>query len=161
MRDANANLVTWTDDLSVDGLVIDDDHRFLVSLINELQAIIRDGSHTDLVSGVLCELADYAGRHFLREERLMALHHYPDRESHILEHWKFIDKLTHFTAAMERGHLIAADVLRFLMLWIGHHLRNDDASFGHFLNARTRAGRHHPRERQRDRGRSNRGVRAA
>ncbi|MEI7608760.1 MAG: hemerythrin domain-containing protein [Rhodospirillaceae bacterium] len=138
MDEAGFNLVVWSDDMAVDGDAIDASRQHLIALINRLYGVMNRGAAHELISDVLCDLADYAGNGFLEEEKAMALSQHPDRDRHVLEHWSFIETLTVFTADFERGELLVSEVLRFLIRWTGTHLKTRDPLIGAYLSRRRR-----------------------
>lgn len=62
----------WRDEMSIDGGVIDDDHKCLIALVNDVEAIQPDAAMHALVELVIARLVTYAQVHFEREERLQA-----------------------------------------------------------------------------------------
>ena len=122
-------LIDWTEAMSVDGAAVDESHKKLVSLINRLHLVVNCGADCDSVSNILCELADYAGAGFLEEEKLMSLMRFPDKDTHITDHWIFIDRLTIFIADFERGVQVGNDILMFLIRWMSSHVKVRDGAF--------------------------------
>ena len=86
------------------------------------------------VSEVLCELADYTRDHFGREENLMRVTKFPRCVEHVVEHWKFIQKLS---ALIDRFERRQPDVLKecrtFLIDWLVAHISVEDREFGEYL----------------------------
>ncbi len=74
----------WTDEMSVGVDAIDNDHKKLLSLLNEMEYIINAdvASNNGAIESVLSELIDYTDYHFDREEVLMEACGYPELENH-------------------------------------------------------------------------------
>lgn len=132
-------LITWQDSYSVGVPLIDDDHRLLVSLINQLDDAIQGGQGRDVVGSVLNVLEEYTRGHFGREERLMEKAGYPDLVPHRREHHKLTDQVR---AIVERYHAgpdetLDADVLAFLKTWLTGHILGVDMKYAPYLEGVT------------------------
>src|SRR3954454_24897992 len=75
-------LMAWTDKLSVGIAVIDDDHKKLVGMVNELYDAMRAGHGKDKLGGIPDRLVQYTKFHFAREEKLFAQTAYPGAVPH-------------------------------------------------------------------------------
>ncbi|MFY9326749.1 MAG: bacteriohemerythrin [Georgfuchsia sp.] len=111
---------------------VDQQHRFLVNLINRLgETLIEGGGQkSELLLATFTQLTDYARYHFAEEERLMqqygvALRH---REPHLRHHVRFIEQLS--TMWNSRNAMTnPADTLHgFLRSWLGFHILGVDQS---------------------------------
>ena len=110
---------------------VDEQHRRLVEIVNQLSQILIDGSATEAsISGVFSELAAYAQYHFADEERLMfeAKLDPAHITLHQQHHQQFVEQLT----TMWRGRADlenSADVLQnFLSSWLTFHILEEDQS---------------------------------
>jgi hemerythrin-like metal-binding protein len=113
---------------------IDEDHRKLVDVINDLcQAMVeRRGRAT--IGAVLTELAGYVESHFRHEERLMDQTGFPEHEAHRREHIEFIGALANFWFDLELGrNTVVGEVLLWLRRWFTEHVRGTDQRLGAFL----------------------------
>ena len=70
--------LVWDDALSVGHHDIDQDHKRLFKLFNDLSDGMRAGKSADSLRPVLDALIDYAAVHFRREEEFMAAGNFPD-----------------------------------------------------------------------------------
>ena len=78
------SMVAWDDAYSVEIQEIDEQHKCLIEIMNELYTAMANKSNRDLISDVLDKLVDYTKVHFAVEETLMRVFHYegpgpPDR----------------------------------------------------------------------------------
>lgn len=80
----------WKQTYSVGVTALDDDHRQLIDIINQIDQAGRFGLPLD---HVLHDLAHYARSHFEREEDLLRSAGYPDLGAHSAEHQSFIEWL--------------------------------------------------------------------
>jgi len=72
----------WDDSMSVGVPAIDDDHRILLGLINELRQAKHDPHAEEAIGTYIDMLAQYAEYHLAREEHMMAAVNYPDLDDH-------------------------------------------------------------------------------
>lgn len=68
--------IEWKPEYSVGNAAIDDDHKALFSLVEELSTAGPSGASME---DILSRLDDYVGYHFAREEDFMARGEYPDQ----------------------------------------------------------------------------------
>jgi hemerythrin len=121
----------WTAELRIDDGVIDDDHRFLISVVNDFE---RDGAgdaeHS--VFEALARLRGYAAIHFRREEWLQAEAGYPGQARHATQHRAMTRTLHGLCAravrlrAMGRMAPARAAVSTFLGRWLTRHIIASD-----------------------------------
>jgi hemerythrin-like metal-binding protein len=106
------NHIQWRHTMSVDGGLIDEDHRHLIDIINRFgRYMSRHGASLGDAVDVLYALKFYAGTHFEREEHLQRLVDYPDAERHHHEHQGLLATLHDIIArAAATDEAYAADV---------------------------------------------------
>jgi len=86
----------WDDSYSVGQKTVDDQHKTLVSLINELHEAMILGKSKQIMNKVLQNLLDYTVSHFSTEEKYMIKYNYEWYLPHKSEHRKFIDQVANF-----------------------------------------------------------------
>lgn len=129
--------VAWRDDLSVGIESIDDDHKKLLTLINNLQTAVFYPTGEAFERQALQELVDYTKYHFEREERLMQENGYPDFEAHKRQHEAMIAKVSGFLEAYERDREGTVEELSvFLRDWLLKHIAGTDKQYSGHLRAR-------------------------
>jgi hemerythrin-like metal-binding protein len=62
----------WADDMVIDNGPIDEDHKKLVNLVNELHTATSVGRGQEVIEAIMSELITYTKDHLLREEQAMA-----------------------------------------------------------------------------------------
>jgi hemerythrin-like metal-binding protein len=128
-------LITWSSVLSVGVSEIDDQHKRLVELANQLNDAMRAGLGRDYLGGTLSELVRYTQYHFATEERLMAQHQYPESNAHKTQHTNFVNDVAAFKAKFEKGDTaLTSDVMNFLRDWLCNHIMRTDKELGRALN---------------------------
>lgn len=125
---------TWSEKFSVKHERMDDHHRRLVSLMNELdEAIAKRGG--EVVGSAIEELARYAAEHLKEEERLMEAIRYPDLENHRAIHKFFADEIALLRLEHATGHLVRVQsIAQFLRDWFVHHIFSEDLKYGVFIH---------------------------
>lgn len=130
MANENTN-TTWSDDLSVGVEAIDDDHRLLLSLMDQLQQAVDGGENRETVGSVLNALIDYTEFHFEREERMMEACDYPDLDDHQEFHAKLRTKAQNIRNAylLDPDAELGEKVMEFLTGWLRHHIMGTDKAY--------------------------------
>jgi hemerythrin len=120
----------WSDDLSVGVGEIDDQHRKLVSLINDLHDAMLAKRGKDVLGKVLADLAAYTEYHFSTEEQYMQKFGYAGLAAHRREHQAFVAKVGEFAKGFEEGRLgLSIQVMSFLRDWVATHIKGSDLRY--------------------------------
>lgn len=134
----SGNLIRWTEELNTGIPEMDQQHRRLVDLINQLFGAMRQGNNEDDVARVVDELVDYTQTHFSAEEELMRSHRYPDLINHQQVHHDFIEQVGGYaTQIKSNAGLSASDVFSFLKDWlISHIVKQDRDGYGALIRTK-------------------------
>jgi hemerythrin len=128
--------LTWNDSLSVGVDEVDNDHKHLVGLLNDLIQCIDDEKGNDEIEVVLDELLSYTSWHFRHEERLMQTYDYESFEDHKSEHTALIEQAVGLQEKFKtEGEGITPEVLDFLKDWLTSHILGTDSVMGRFLQS--------------------------
>jgi len=123
-------LIKWTDDYSLGISEVDNQHKGLVILINELFSLMTKGKSKDHLVEIFDHLTDYTQKHFMVEEMMMEKYNYPDLEQHKSEHQKFIDQLHVFKSDFKTEKVtLSLEVLNFLKDWLLNHISITDKKY--------------------------------
>jgi hemerythrin-like metal-binding protein len=126
--------VTWREDLAIGIGAVDEDHRKLFGLINNLQTAIYYPAGETFERQALNELVDYTKYHFTREEELMERNGYPELAAHKRQHQEMIAKVQSYLDAYESDREGTVQALTlFLKDWLIHHIAGTDRQYGPFL----------------------------
>ncbi len=126
----------WKENMSVDGGVIDDDHRHLIDIMDGLMILVSNKAPQGAVIAMMKALLDFADKHFRREEALQQASGYPDAPAHMEKHRKLILDLENYITNLstiscaeltpeqcrERLH----ETKRFLTRWLIAHILGED-----------------------------------
>ena len=134
----SSELFTWSDDYSVNIQAIDEQHKVLIALINQLHVAIIEHHGKTTAREVLDRLAEYTHNHFALEERLMSRSHYPEIAAHRAQHQEMIDQVRTLQHRFyDENKPIAFELLYVLKRWLVHHINESDKRFGlYFAQAR-------------------------
>ncbi len=114
--------------------VIDQQHRRLATLINQLNLAVRDKADEAIVQELFQELAAYTAEHFATEHELMERYHYPGQAPHDAIHGRLLADTLHFRSRLNKGGDLF--VLQSLKDWLMHHIQTEDRALGEFLKTR-------------------------
>lgn len=130
---ANAPFL-WTEDLSVHIQEVDEQHKGLFDLINQLHIAIRDNHGSETAREILNQLAESTRTHFLLEESLMRLTHYTGFAGHKGQHEALMEEMRTLQHTLDNeGAAITTDLLHFLNNWLTQHINSCDQPFSlHF-----------------------------
>lgn len=127
----------WADDLVIDDGALDEDHKQLIELVNELHTATSLGQGQDVVGDVMDRLVTYTEQHFSREEHIMATARYARLDEHKQLHQKLIDQLHALQAKYRDGSITTAAQLSTLLRdWLSLHIRRNDRELRNVLPTR-------------------------
>ena len=121
-------LIEWTDEISVGVKVLDDDHKILIGMINELQDALCKGFGLERIEKTFDQLEDYTHTHLSREESLMKSTGYVGYEEHKLAHGVWIRRLQEFKDKYYKEEVRSPhiEMNRFLQSWLFDHIKGVD-----------------------------------
>lgn len=120
---------TWNDSLMVGNSFIDNDHKKLVGLVNDLHEAMAQGKGKDIVGKTLNNLIKYTAEHFKREEDEMKRINYPGALAHKQEHEKLVREVLDLQKKFNEGNaLLTVKVSKFLKDWLLDHIMKTDMS---------------------------------
>lgn len=126
----------WTSDLMVGHAAIDDDHRRLVKMVNDLYAAMQRGQGNDVIGKVVHNLAIYTQQHFGREEAEMQRIGYARYAQHKQEHDKLLREVADLQKSFAAGKvMVTVAVARFLSDWLVNHIKGSDMHLAAALTA--------------------------
>lgn len=127
----------WEDEYSIGIRIIDEQHKELVAMLNELYEAMHAGKGREALGRVLAGLIRYTRLHFAAEEQLMRAHEYPDYERHREKHEKMAAKVMELKTAYETEAISSpVQISNFLKNWLAKHILGTDKAFGAYLAGR-------------------------
>ena len=121
--------IVWKDSFNIGVKEMDEQHKLLVSNINELYNAINTGNSESVVKPTLIKLTDYIKVHFAAEENLLKMHNYPMIESQIAQHAHYISEIAFMESSLMNKKQTAQNMLLFLKDWFIHHITTEDLKY--------------------------------
>ncbi|MCL2213640.1 MAG: bacteriohemerythrin [Treponema sp.] len=132
----NTELITWNNKLSCGIKMIDDQHKKLIILVNEMFKHVTGNEiqEKDYFNRVIHETVNYIKVHFSAEEKIMLITRFEGFAEHKKEHEKFIISVIENTRDYEAGkRYTLSSFTRFLKDWILSHIAMMDKQYFEYL----------------------------
>ncbi|MDK9708525.1 MAG: bacteriohemerythrin [Desulforhopalus sp.] len=128
------DLMRWDSSLQLGIGQIDDQHKQLVAMINDLHRAMKRRQTLEIMGGILERLVNYTVYHFGNEEKLFQKHGYPEYEQHKKIHETLVGKVIEFKSKIDRGDsTISMELMDFLKDWLVNHIKGTDKKYVPFL----------------------------
>jgi len=128
--------VVWSDQFSIGVKAIDEQHKGLFALTNDLYDACQEkgGVAVEHFKGVLQKAVGYVAMHFSTEETIMKNTRDPNYNSHKKEHDLFVKKVMKEANNLAQGGSDAPEIfMNFLRDWISKHVTNTDIKIGQHI----------------------------
>jgi hemerythrin-like metal-binding protein len=123
---------SWNEGYCIGVPSIDDEHRELVTVLDEIRASLQSTASQENKAVALRRLAAYTAVHFLHEEKLFVGTGYPRAAIHASKHRNLLLVLASFQKTGRYMNL--TEQLEFLSRWVIDHLVSEDRRLGEYLN---------------------------
>ena len=131
------SLFNWNPAYSVGCDEIDQQHKQLFQLADDLHRAMSEGRAKKALAGLLKRLVDYTAYHFSTEERRMTESGYPNYVQHHAEHVKLTERVLEYQKKVLSGETaVSIEVLQFLSDWLKHHIQASDQKLSVYLKAK-------------------------
>jgi len=131
----NEDSAVWDDSFSVGFDPIDDQHKELVRITNELFQACNEGilaadmAFLDTIKKAL----DYAETHFADEEGYLYEANYPQLSEQKKQHEAFVAEVQKSIEEFEAGNIEPVYMARFLKKWLLNHIAVSDKQYSPYL----------------------------
>ena len=128
--------IEWDDKYSVGVSYIDEQHKTLFYIINDIYDQVKENVTPNNV--LLCKevkrLKEYTFFHFLSEEKQMQQLNYIGFDEHKAQHQIFIDKVNDWAERLEKNKpVMYMEITGFLKKWLTDHILERDKNYSkHF-----------------------------
>jgi hemerythrin-like metal-binding protein len=128
-------MLLWNDSFSVGVREIDDQHKELVEILNELVALVGEypGSANQEITSIIEKIDAYKTVHFETEEKYFKQFNYAGADEHIQAHKDFNEKVGELVASFqknsEKEQLL--ELVDFIENWFSDHVLNMDHKYVH------------------------------
>lgn len=129
-------LLRWKDEYSVHVEELDNHHKKLIAIINDLyHDCLQVDNHT-CVGLKLDELVAYAAYHFEAEEAYMRQLQYFEVDDHIEKHRGFTYKITELQQLPMANHMeLTQELIIYLGKWLLQHVLEEDRKYADYSAA--------------------------
>ncbi|MFA6464501.1 MAG: bacteriohemerythrin [Desulfurivibrionaceae bacterium] len=126
-------IIEWDEKFSVAIKEIDDQHKVLVDILDELYYAMLKARGNEVIETTLEKLVQYTKTHFNTEELLFKKYSYPEEKAHKAEHDAMLKKVAAFRQDFKNEKLIGVDLMHFLNKWFVEHLQTTDYRYVNFF----------------------------
>ena len=139
---SKSEIVTWSSTFSVGVKLIDDQHKGLLNLVNDMfnHATGNEAEERAYFTSVIQQAVEYIKVHFSTEEKIMLRTNFPGYTEHKKAHETFVLAVVENIKNFEAGRrMVLLDFTRFLKEWILSHIAfMDKQYFAYFKRIATR-----------------------
>ena len=122
--------IQWKDRFNINYKKIDDQHRKLVEILNDLIDLISKRSGPERVGPIFHRLFEYTQVHFTYEERFLRKARFVGGLAHKAEHASFVRKLLDLNQRYDASNpRLLEETLTFLQHWYLHHIMDMDMKY--------------------------------
>jgi hemerythrin len=131
------SLLRWKDEYLTQVEEIDNQHRRLFDLVNDIYDMMRLGRGQSSLVEAMNELYEYTRFHFGTEEKFMVETEYGSKEAHIAEHARLMDQINNLRIEVRDGRIVLSmNEMYFLKDWLLVHFQGPDKGLAHHLITR-------------------------
>lgn len=128
-------LMTWSSKYSVGVQALDDQHKRLIAILNELHAAMLKGQAQKVAGPLLDKLLEHTRDHFSTEEAMMSEARFAGLAEHRLKHQELAGRVGDYVVRYRRGdNSVYIELLNFLRDWLTNHMQKEDREYGPWLN---------------------------
>jgi hemerythrin-like metal-binding protein len=123
-------LMPWTSDLHTGVKIVDEQHKVLVDMINQLYKAMKAGEGKAVMERLLDGLADYTVRHFGMEEKHFDQFKYSETAAHKKIHEDLKAKVIGYINTFKSGQAnVSMELMNFLRDWLINHICKTDKRY--------------------------------
>ena len=117
----------WKEEYNTGVKFIDEQHRYFLNIIRDLQAYLEEGVCMDSASRIFFSLVHYAEHYLIQEEIYLKDYSYPSFKEHKNLHKEFIRRMIQFQADYEKDvGETCRSMLAYLEGWFDNHILKYD-----------------------------------
>ena len=129
--------LVWSDKFLFNNIKIDNQHKEIFELINEIIELEKLSPGSEKFTEVLSKLTIYGKSHFKDEEALMHNLAYPYFQEHFEEHQDYIYCVAMFNVNFkDKNHTHPEEVLSYVKNWWSNHIMKKDMDLKDFIDER-------------------------
>jgi len=131
--------IIWRDSMTVGNVHIDQDHRYLICLINTIELALQTPEEKEIITGALMQLEQYTTEHFDREEEIQKKISYPNQYDHLKKHRELVTQFKNIKGQIEKSLETTKKIedpqviIKFLRHWLIDHVIQEDLQMSSLL----------------------------
>jgi len=132
MNEEKPELIKWSSTFSVGIKLIDDQHKGLIDLLNDMFNHVTGNKEEERIylKNIINSAIEYINNHFNTEEKIMRHTKYPNMDAHLMAHGDFIVNVFENVKDLESGKNISLlNLTKFLKDWVLTHIAIMDKEF--------------------------------
>ena len=131
-------LFVWDDKYSVGVKLMDDHHKRLFDIFNQLHDALGSRQSAEVMGRITKDLLDYTIYHFAEEQKMLEKIGYTSLTHHKSLHKKFIDEISSYNDMVDQGQGVFAATKLFntSMKWLLEHIMTIDKGYEDLANAK-------------------------
>jgi methyl-accepting chemotaxis protein len=123
-------LLEWENQYNVHISELDEQHKKLIELANQLYVSLRGDKPKKEVKENFRSLIDFASYHFGNEENYFDEFDFDEKKSHVSDHKAFINQISSLQSAFQANKPVSYEsLLQFLHNWFDNHFTNFDQHY--------------------------------
>ncbi|MGF1613530.1 MAG: bacteriohemerythrin [Gammaproteobacteria bacterium] len=128
--------IVWDEQHSVRVRELDEEHRGMIALVNELNDAMKMRKGREELARILSELIGKTQAHFATEEQLMLDHAFAGYPEHKAEHDRLLQEIAVLEKRFSEGELLLSfAIMLYLKGWALAHIASCDKALGAYLNS--------------------------
>jgi methyl-accepting chemotaxis protein/hemerythrin len=134
---SSEEFIRWDKSFETGVKQFDDQHKKLVSIINNLYNGIKTEKGKAVLERTLNELVEYTVYHFDSEEAAFKKHGFPNEKEHVKQHEKLKSQVGTFLENYKKGREVTGfNLMTFLQDWLKNHILHEDKQYGKHLGSK-------------------------
>ena len=132
--------VQWDSNFSVGNDLLDQQHRRLLGLCNDMAECLKagEGEWQFRFHDILHQLNQYARDHFKAEESLLQKCQFAGMDAQLAEHHTYVEKMTDWAFAASMDSIDMLEVQHYLAVWWRDHILLSDMQYKGLVSSRDR-----------------------
>lgn len=130
------SLFKWDESYSVKNKEIDNQHKKLGEIINELYDAMHEGNSRQELCSIFRSLIENTRTHFSFEEKFMENLNFENLSEHKKEHIRLEQKAKEYYYLYESKRIaLTIEFMEFLLDWLLEHIISEDKEYAKLLSA--------------------------
>lgn len=123
-------VMIWNPSYSVGVRELDDQHKELIRMINEMHYAMNNDKGQEAISSIVNQMFDYMNVHFTTEEGYMKQYGFLGLLAHQKEHEVFRAKARDLKQRVSEGEFVLSfEIVQFLSDWLQNHIMVNDMKY--------------------------------